>query len=73
MAPSSPAATGAALATPWGTALAVVMVAPTLQWAMALAMVMVAAGLLATGDTGPMLSTSKELEFSGVKNLLSQD
>lgn len=52
---SSQGATGAAMATPWGTALAAAMAAPTLQWAMALAMATTAVGL--TEDTGHMLST----------------
>lgn len=52
---SSQDATGAAMATLWGTVLAVAMVAPTLQLAMALAMATMAAGL--TEDTGHLLST----------------
>lgn len=52
---SSQGATGAAMATLWGTVLAVAMVAPTLQWAMALAMATMAVGL--TEDTGHTLST----------------
>lgn len=51
----SQGATGAVMATPWGTALAVAMAAPTLQWAMALAMATMAVGL--TEDTGHTLST----------------